>query len=101
MIKEMRKHLKNRHFVKNIIFFLAGIFVLMSGFVVLWLATLKIPDFSSFEERKVINSTKIYDRTGQVVLYDINKDIKRTSVPFADMGEIGRASCRERVYVLV
>ncbi len=86
MIKEMRKHLKNRHFVKNIIFFLAGIFVLMSGFVVLWLATLKIPDFSSFEERKVINSTKIYDRTGQVVLYDINKDIKRTSVPFADMG---------------
>ncbi len=58
----------------------------MSGFVLLWLASLRIPDFNSFEDRKIVNSTKIYDRTGEIVLYDINKDIKRTSIPFSEMG---------------
>ena len=41
-----------------------------------------MPDFSSFEERKIAQSTKIYDRTGEVLLYDINRDIKRTVVQF-------------------
>jgi penicillin-binding protein 1C len=86
MIKGMKKYWKNNHLRKNLMFFIAGIFILMTGFVLLWLATLKIPDFSSFEGRKVINSTKIYDRTGEIVLYDINKDVKRTNISFADMG---------------
>ncbi|MBU1159921.1 PBP1A family penicillin-binding protein [Patescibacteria group bacterium] len=46
-----------------------------------WMATLKIPDFDSFESRKVIQSTKIYDRTGQILLWDIHENIKRTKVP--------------------
>ena len=51
----------------------------------IWIFSIKIPDFHSFETRKTINSTKIYDRTGQVLLYDINKDIKRTSISFDQM----------------
>lgn len=50
----------------------------------LWLANLELPDFASFEDRKVALSTKIYDRNG-VVLYDIHQDIKRTAVPFSDI----------------
>lgn len=54
-------------------------FVLM-GFFIIWLATLDLPDFSNFEERVSLNSTKIYDRTGEVLLYDTNKDIQRIEV---------------------
>ncbi|MCK9379367.1 MAG: PBP1A family penicillin-binding protein, partial [Candidatus Moranbacteria bacterium] len=46
-----------------------------------WMSTLKMPDFEAFESRKVIQSTKIYDRTGKILLWDIHQDIRRTSVP--------------------
>lgn len=59
----------------------------LAALLVIWIATVKIPDFSSFEERKIARSTKIYDRTGETVLYDINQDIRRTVVPFSAIGE--------------
>lgn len=49
--------------------------------LVVWIATLNLPDFTNFENRDITNSTKIYDRTGTVVLYNIHDAIKRTEVP--------------------
>lgn len=54
---------------------------IVSGFLI-WAATIQIPDFTLFETRKVSQSTKLYDRTGKILLYDVHKDIKRTIVPF-------------------
>ena len=51
----------------------------MSGIIV-WISTLQIPDFKSFEDRKIESSTKIYDRTGEILLYDANTSIKRTVI---------------------
>lgn len=59
---------------------ITGIF-LVSGFLI-WAATIQIPDFTLFETRKISQSTKIYDRTGKILLYDVHKDEKRTIVPF-------------------
>lgn len=59
--------------------------VFLAGALSVWALTLDIPDFDSFDQRKVIQSTKIYDRTGNVLLYDIHNDIRRT---VADFGEI-------------
>ncbi len=68
------------------IFLLLGIFLLLSGgLVVLWGATLKVPDLNSFSERKVVQSTKIYDRTGEHLLYDVHENIRRTLVPLEDI----------------
>ncbi len=64
----------------------AGIFVLGTGSVIVWLSSLKIPDFHSFEDRKITNSTKIYDKTGEVLLYDIHRDTKRTDISGDAMG---------------
>lgn len=47
------------------------------------MATLKMPDLHAFENRKVAQSTKIYDRTGSILLYDVNTDVKRTVVSLA------------------
>ncbi|HEX8993908.1 MAG TPA: transglycosylase domain-containing protein, partial [Candidatus Paceibacterota bacterium] len=62
---------------------LAGLFFLSSGAVLLWAASLKIPDLSSIESRRVEQSLKIYDRTGTVLLYDMNKNIDRTIIPLS------------------
>ena len=52
------------------------------GVLLLWVSTLEIPDLSSFEQRRVLQSTRIYDRTGEVLLYDLHQDVKRTVVPY-------------------
>ena len=67
---------------------LIGIFVLGLigvGIILVWISTLDIPDLSSFEERKVQQSTKIYDRTGKILLYDLHQDVRRTIVPYEDI----------------
>ncbi|MFA6324910.1 MAG: PBP1A family penicillin-binding protein [Candidatus Paceibacterota bacterium] len=81
----MTKKLKNRHILKNLILFSISIFILIVSISIVWLFSIKIPDFRSFDARKTINSTKIYDKTGEILLYDINRDIKRTSIPFDEM----------------
>lgn len=65
-----------------------GVFVLgliATGAFAIWIATLDIPDLNSFEERRVQQSTKIYDRTGEILLYDLHQDVKRTVVPYDDI----------------
>ena len=66
----------------DVLIFSFAAFVLLSASVLVWLTTLEIPDLSSFEERRVLQSTKIYDRTGEVMLYDLHQDVRRTIVPF-------------------
>ena len=82
----MIKRLKNKIFSNNLLMLIGGICIFLFSIGIIFISSVKIPDFHSFNDRKVINSTKIYDRTGQVVLYDINQDVKRTSIPFDEMG---------------
>jgi len=50
-----------------------------------WFSSLEIPDFGAFGNRKVVESTKIYDRTGEILLWDVHENIKRTVVPFDEI----------------
>lgn len=68
----------------------AFILVLALGFfgvsiLLIWASTLKIPDFKAIGERKISNSTKIYDRTGEILLYDMHEDVQQTTVPFSEI----------------
>ncbi len=83
--KLVHKH-KKQDFWHEVFLFLIGFILICISVVIFWVATLKIPDFSDFEERLIINSTKIYDRTGEVLLYNVHQDIKRTNIPFEEMG---------------
>ncbi len=60
-----------------------GIFFVSA--LLLWASTLEIPDFSLFESRKIAQSTKLYDRTGKILLYDVHKDTRRTIVSFDEI----------------
>src|SRR3989344_5884268 len=66
---------------------LAGVSMLLlaGGILAMWAASLKIPDVASLSERKIEQSTKIYDRTGTVLLDDLHQDINRTIVPIEDV----------------
>lgn len=50
----------------------------------LWL-THDLPDPNRLIERQIAQSTKIYDRTGQTVLYEIHGDQKRTMISLKDV----------------
>ncbi len=84
-LRKIRNFLKNKKRLKNLLLLCAGLFILLCGVVIVLLSSLKIPDFHSFQARKVVNSTQIYDRTGKVLLYDIHQDVKRTDIPLAQM----------------
>lgn len=75
-----------RHFKKGLIYLFALGFICL-GLITLWISTFKMPDLKSFEERTVAQSTKIYDRTGEVLLFDLNQDIKRQVVAYDQISD--------------
>ena len=77
---------KTKHLLRNMLFAFVGFGALVAGSVVIWISTIKLPDFTSFDSRKESFSSKIYDRTGEVVLYDIGSDVRRTAIPYTEMG---------------
>jgi len=72
--------------LKNLILIIIGLGFLFTSLIVIWISTLRLPDFKSFTDRKIQSSTKIYDRTGEILLYDVHADIKRTIIPYEEIG---------------
>lgn len=64
---------------------IAAVVILTAGILVVWTSTFNIPDLESFDDRKVNQSTKIFDRTGDVLLFELHDDIKRTVIPFDEI----------------
>lgn len=80
-----RKKMGSAQFAHKLVLLGLASLMILSGVGIIWFATLKLPDLKSFDMRKVIESTKIFDRTGQVVLYDVHNTIRRTVVPFSSI----------------
>ena len=68
---------------RNLAVFALILFAL--GALMLWMATLRIPALEDLSERKPVESVKIYDRTGEILLYDTSKDVRRKLVPFEEI----------------
>lgn len=87
----MSRHSKSRfHHLKKLILLGLSACLIGVGVIALWVATLKMPDLNSFQTRKVIESTKIYDRTGTILLYDTGTNAKLTIIPLSDISEYVR-----------
>jgi len=83
----MRKQSKTKERLINVVKIFLVFSILMAGGAFIWVSTFNIPDFDSFTNRQVQQSTKIYDRTGEIVLYDLNRDIRRTRVDLDEISE--------------
>ncbi len=62
-----------------------GIGFFITGGIFIAVAVSPVPDIISFASRQIDQSTKIYDRTGQILLYDYNRDAKRDVVSIGDI----------------
>lgn len=83
-LKKLRGKL-SKNLIKDLIIILCALGLLGGGIILLWIASFDIPDLSVFTERKISQSTKIYDRTGEILLYDVHEDIKRTIIDPANI----------------
>ncbi|MHB1330689.1 MAG: transglycosylase domain-containing protein [Minisyncoccota bacterium] len=81
------KERRRRNRLRNIGFIALSGALFVMGLGLLWVASLKIPDLSDLTTRRVVQSTKIYDRTGEIILYDMGQDLKRTLVPFEEISD--------------
>jgi penicillin-binding protein 1C len=82
------KKINKKIFLKNIIAICILCFFVGTGIIALWSTTLTLPNLENFDQRQVTESTKIYDRTGEILLYDIHGDIKRTVVPLNEISPL-------------
>lgn len=89
-LREFRKR-TGRHFnrlpewVRLSLTALAALTFFGLGGVIAWATFMPIPAINSFENRQVAESTKIYDRTGNIVLYDVYGSVRRTAVPLEEI----------------
>ncbi len=74
-----------RHTLFASLIAVCGLGFLILGGLFIVVAITPVPDISSFDSRQIDQSTKIYDRTGQVLLYDYNRDARRDVVGLADI----------------
>lgn len=77
--------LHTRHPLVRGAFIVVGLGLIFLGGSILWVAFTPIPALNTFDSDKIAMSTKIYDRTGKTVLYDLNRDMRRTVVPLTDI----------------
>ncbi len=78
----MRKLHKSNHLLA-----VGAVILFISGTFILWVASLRIPALESIGERKVEQSTRIYDRTGTILLYDMSRDTRRVPVALTDISD--------------
>jgi penicillin-binding protein 1A len=50
-----------------------------------WATRVELPSVDGFKDRPVSQSTKIFDRTGKVLLFNVHNEVQRTIVPFEDI----------------
>ena len=88
MVSQTKKsHPSSLLSAKKIVIGIMAIGLFSAGIFLVWASTVPLPDLSNFTARKIANSSKITDRTGEVVLYDINQGVRRTEIPLTEMGK--------------
>lgn len=85
--KNNKRFYFRRKFFENSLKTLVLLFILLFVIIVgafVYLAK-DLPSPQSLTERQITESTKIYDRTGKIILYDVHGEEKRTVIPFEEI----------------
>ena len=86
--KIYKKNRKKRIVLWVFIFFFSCFLFFIFAFLFLFIYYAKdLPRPEKFAERAFIESTKIYDRTGKVLLYELYGEEKREVIPLSEMPE--------------
>ena len=71
--------------LKALLMLMLSIGFIFSALILFWISTFKVPTSDSIRERRVSESTKIYDRTGKILLYDTGGNVRRSVVPITEI----------------
>lgn len=85
--RAIKKARKPKKIIKKILlFFIFAIFflILLGVGIFTWFAK-NLPDPEGISQRQEVQSTKIYDRTGEILLYEIFGKKKRTVIPIKEI----------------
>ena len=84
-----RKPNPKKHFLTLILLvvFTAVISLAAVGAIYVAILIKQLPSPYQFNARKINQSTKLYDRTGEILLYEVHGEEKRTVVPFEEIPE--------------
>ncbi len=76
--------------MKNTLVIMASAAVIGLSIALVFVAYISVdlPDLDQIANRRINQSTKIYDRTGEVLLFEIHGEEKRTVVPFDKIPDI-------------
>lgn len=83
MLKKFFK--KHSVAIKTLIMLSFSLFFIITSGSLVWISTFKVPTSDSIRERRVSESTKIYDRTGEILLYDTGDNVRRSIVPIDEI----------------
>lgn len=92
MVKLTLMKLERKLFHKNHKLAVGAIALFVVGIGMLWMASLRIPALEDLSERKDVESIKIYDRTGEILLYDTSKDVRKKTVLFDEISPYAKAA---------
>ncbi|MEK7649800.1 MAG: transglycosylase domain-containing protein [Patescibacteria group bacterium] len=84
IFRSLRKRRKHNLLLWILAVVTAGVFLFLIAGILLF-AFIKLPTLEDFRERKVAESTKIYDRTGKILLWEVHGEERRTVVPFENI----------------
>ncbi|MFH1292303.1 MAG: PBP1A family penicillin-binding protein [bacterium] len=87
--KTKKIKMKKTSWLKNLVMFfiLIGCLGLIAGTITVAMITKDLPSPDKLTERTIAQSTKIYDRTGEHLLYEIYQNQKRTLVELNQIAE--------------
>src|SRR3989344_1289532 len=85
LIYSPRKNFKKRRILG--FFVLAAFFILLGTAFAFYEIVRDLPNPGRITDRVVTESTKIFDRTGKVLLYEIHGEEKRTIIPLEEIPE--------------
>jgi penicillin-binding protein 1C len=77
--EKLVRHFRS-HTIQDVSVIIASLACLIVGVGILWVSSFRLPDLTSFDQRRVSESTKIYDRTGKTLLFDLHDTVKRTVI---------------------
>jgi len=86
-VRWLKKYFKERGIIKGILSLALWVFFAFAVFGIILAAIFSkdLPNPEKLADYRISESTKIYDRTGTTVLYDIHGEEKRTIIPFDQM----------------
>ena len=77
-------------FIYKIIIWIVGIIIITTtvGFLGFIYLSRSLPTTEEISAQEIIESTKIFDRTGEILLYEIRGEARRTNLPSEDIPQV-------------